>query len=146
MQYGLTLMAVREEHGEAAEAKFRGLLESAPDAGVITDAAGRIEIVNRQTEALFGYPCAELLGKPVETLMPERFRGRHLHHRTSYEGNPHTRPMGIGLELFGLRRDGSEFPVEISLSPLAVEDGEGRGKLIISTVRDVSARKEADER
>jgi PAS domain S-box-containing protein len=133
---------IRRERDEASEAKFRGLLESAPDGVVIVDAAGLIQIVNRQTEMLFGYPREEQLGQPVEVLLPERFIGRHIGHRTGYQRDPHTRPMGTGLELFGRRRDGSEFPVEISLSPMTSEDGE---TVIISNIRDVTARKIADE-
>src|SRR3984893_5514428 len=102
-------MAVKDEHGEVAEAKFRGLLESAPDAVVIVDERGLIQIVNRQTEVLFGYPRAELLAQPVEVLLPERFHARHTGHRAEYMAEPHTRPMGIGLELFGRRKDNSEF-------------------------------------
>jgi PAS domain S-box-containing protein len=134
---------IGRERQDASEAKFRGLLESAPDGVVIVDAAGLIQIVNRQTEVLFGFPRAELLGQPVEVLLPERFRGRHIGHRSAYQSDPHTRPMGAGLELIGLRRDGSEFPVEISLSPMTSEDG---AALIISNIRDVTTRKIADER
>jgi len=132
-----------DEHGEAAEGKFRGLLESAPDGVVIVDQAGLMQIVNRQTEVLFGYPREELLGQPVEMLLPERFRERHVHHRVEYQGDPHTRPMGTGLELFGLRRDGSEFPLEISLSPMTSDNSD---VLIIGNIRDITARKIADER
>src|SRR5947209_8729257 len=116
-----------------AEARFRGLLEVAPDPIVIVDDHGSIAMVNRQTELAFGYSRDELLGEPVEILVPERFRATHTGHRSQYQEDPHTRPMGIGLQLFGRRSDGSEFPVEISLSPLH----SAGDTLIISIIRDI---------
>ena len=130
------------ESAMSAEARFRGLLEVAPDPIVIVDGQGSIAIVNRQTELAFGYSRVELLGQLVEVLVPERFSRTHVENRVRYQADPRTRPMGIGLELFGRRKDGSEFPVEISLSPLRSE-GE---TLIISIIRDITPRKATEER
>jgi PAS domain S-box-containing protein len=123
-----------------AEAKFQQLLESAPDAIVGVGRDGAIVLVNSQTEQLFGYARAELIGEPVETLVPERFRGGHDAHRGGYFNDPKTRPMGANLELFGRRRDGSEFPAEISLSSIETEDG----VLATAAIRDITDRKRAE--
>ncbi len=126
---------------EAASARFRGLLEAAPDGIVIVDKDAHIALVNAQTEKLFGYTRDELIGLPIETLVPERYRDAHVGHRTGYIGHPRTRPMGVGLDLYARRKDGSEFPVEISLSPLEVPDG----VLITAIVRDITRRKRIEE-
>lgn len=124
-----------------AESRFRDLLASAPDAIVIVDAQGTIVLVNSQTEKLFGYSTGELIGKPVEMLVPTRRRKRHVEHRAAFMSDPRARPMGQSLELRGLRRDGTEFPVEISLSPLITEEG----VLVSSAIRDITARKRVEE-
>ncbi|HLI27393.1 MAG TPA: PAS domain S-box protein [Chloroflexota bacterium] len=129
------------QQAEAAEARFRALLESAPDAIVITRRDGRILLVNRQAELQFGYDRAELLDQPLEILVPERFRTRHALLREQYHAAPRTRPMGGGLDLYARRKDGSEFPAEISLSPLAI-DGE---VLVTAIVRDITDRKRAEQ-
>ncbi|HJZ46767.1 MAG TPA: PAS domain S-box protein [Roseiflexaceae bacterium] len=122
-----------------ADTMFQALFEAAPDAIVIVDQSGRIVMANGQAERLFGYQRAELLGQPLEILLPERLRARHTQHRTTYVQQPRIRPMGIGMDLVARRRDGSEFPVEISLSPLQTE----QSLLVTSVIRDITERKQA---
>jgi len=123
-----------------AEEMFRSLLESAPDAMVMVGRDGRIVMVNAQTERMFGYSRTELLGQAVDFLVPEEKRGLHTEHRQSFEADPRFRPMGAGLNLYARRRDGSEFPAEISLSPLQMENG----LVVTAAIRDISRRKQLE--
>ncbi len=120
---------------------FEKLFEASPDAIVVTNAEGRITSINTQVEQLFGYMRQELIGQGVEILVPERFRQMHPAHRGAYNTHASVRPMGAGLELFGRRKDGGEFPVDIMLSPMETADG----RVVISVIRDVSDRKRAQE-
>lgn len=137
----LVTVAVRDvSERRRVEDRFHGLVESAPDAMVITEPDGTIVLVNAQTESLFGYQRAELLGAKIEILVPEKFRAIHPQHRAGYVAVPGTRSMGIGLELSGRRKDGSQFPVEISLSTLEVDGG----MLVSSSIRDITERKKTE--
>ncbi len=124
------------------EGKYLALLDSTPDATLMVNPAGRIVLANGQAERLFGYSHGELRGRSVDALLPSRFSKAHVGHRAHYFAHPRTRAMGAGLELYGLRKDGTEFPVEISLSPLATDEG----TVVMSAVRDISERKKAEQK
>src|SRR5581483_4268672 len=123
----IVLNARARKLGETAlrnsDERFRALLESAPDAMVIIDHTGRIDLVNAQAEKLFGYRREQMIGRPIELLVPEKLRASHARDRASFAANPKLRPMGAGRELAGRHRDGHEFPIEVSLSPMRTRNG-----------------------
>ncbi|WP_374654563.1 PAS domain S-box protein [Dongia sp.] len=121
---------------------FQRVVEAAPSAMVMVNAAGRIELVNVQVERVFGYQRAELIGQPVEILLPQRLREHHPSLRQAFFAEPQSRPMGIGRDLFARRKDGSEFPVEIGLSPIETEEG----TMVLSAIVDISERRRSEER
>src|SRR5205807_1211548 len=125
-----------------AEARFRAVVESAPSGMVMIDRAGTITLVNREAERLFGYTRNEMLSQPIERLVPERFRLGHPVFRTDFFANPQTRAMGAGRELYGLRKDGVEIPVEIGLNPIETDEG----FFVLASVVDITARKRAEAR
>jgi PAS domain S-box-containing protein len=129
------------ERKRLEERRAEDLLEAAPDAMVVLDQAGRIVLINAQTERLFGYQRDEILGQHVDVLIPQRFRQRHRAHRLTFFSEPRVRPMGAQLQLFGLRKDGTEFQVEISLSPIKTSEG----ILVTSAIRDITERKQAEQ-
>jgi protein-histidine pros-kinase len=126
---------------EPVQPNVADLLEAAPDGIIIVDTGGTIVVINSQAEVLFGYPREELIGQCIEILIPARFSDLHVKHRASFLSAPRVRPMGAGLALFGRRKNGTEFPVEISLSPVRTP----QGAFIISAIRDVTDRKHAEE-
>ena len=128
-------------HHPITEPTFRALLEAAPDAMVLADLQGQIVLVNSQAEQLFQFERSQLLGQPVEVLLPTRFHAHHRHHRTGYSQEPRWRPMGTGQDLVGRRRDGTEFPVEISLSPIELAEG----RLVCASIRDATARQQIEQ-
>ena len=135
---------MHEEYGDIARAnqRFRQVVEAAPTAMVMVNSQGLIELVNTQTELIFGYSRAELLGQTIEILLPERFRPQHPHHRTAFFSDLRPRAMGTGRDLYGRRKDGTEFPVEVGLNPIETEDG----VKVLSAITDISARKRMEAR
>ncbi|MCW7541404.1 PAS domain S-box protein, partial [Aquabacterium sp. A7-Y] len=137
----VTHLKVRRD-SQLLEARYRDLLESTPDAIVMVNDIGRIVLVNSQAEAVFGYSRDELVGQPLEVLLPLRYREAHVGHRAGYVSRSRTRPMAVGLELYGMRKNGEEFPVEISLSPLQTDVG----RVSMGAIRDITARRKAEQK
>ncbi len=125
-----------------SEERFRQVVESAPNAMVMSNSGGIIEMVNAQAERVFGYDRAEILGHPVEMLIPERFRHHHPGMRASFYASARSRPMGAGRDLYGIRKDGSEFPMEIGLNPIETDEG----TKVLAAIVDISDRKQKEER
>jgi PAS domain S-box-containing protein len=137
---GTTVLLDELERLKRSEERFRLAVEAAPNAMVMVDRTGKIVLVNSQTEKLFGYAREELLGRKVEILVPPRFRAAHPAHRAGFHANPRARPMGVGRDLHGLRKDGSEIPVEIGLNPIEAEEG-----LVLASIVDITQRKKIEE-
>ncbi|TKC91814.1 PAS domain S-box protein [Trinickia terrae] len=125
---------------ERAEERFRLAVEAAPNAMIMVNGEGRIVLVNSQAEKMFGYARDELMGQSIETLVPERFRPRHPGYRDAFFRDPHSRPMGVGRDLYGLRRDGTEMPIEIGLNPIQTSEG----PFVLSAIADITERKRAE--
>lgn len=138
--YDLSERKVVEQALRESEAMLKGLLEHAPDAVIVADQAGQIVLANQQAQEMFGYTPQELTGQPVGVLMPEEYRERHKQHVENYLAEPRLRPMGASLSLFGRRKDGQLFPVDITLGPLE----SSRGPLVLATIRDITAHKQAE--
>ncbi|HWA40532.1 MAG TPA: PAS domain S-box protein, partial [Gemmatimonadales bacterium] len=130
------------ELGKASEQRLRAAIDSAPSGLLMIDAEGRIVLVNREVERLFGYPREELLGRPVELIVPERYHNAHPKYRAGFTERPAVRQMGVGRELFGRRKDGTEVPVEIGLTPLVTDEG----LFVLSSIVDITARRKAEAR
>jgi PAS domain S-box-containing protein len=142
MTQDLTERTLTDEALRRSEERFRRVVEATPNAIIMIDRDGRIAMVNSQTERVFGYSRIELLGQPMEMLVPERFRHHHPGLRTAFYADPRTRPMGVGRDLYGLRKDGSEFSVEIGLNPIETDDG----NMVLSAITDISDRKREESR
>ena len=132
---------MRSDVGGAVEMRLRAAVESSPSGLLMVDGTGQIVLVNQEIERLFGYSREELLGKPIDILVPERFRGHHPNFRAGFVAHPSVRAMGAGRDLYGLRKDGSEVPVEIGLTPVATPEG----LFVLSSIVDISSRKRAEE-